>query len=333
MSELDLGIIERSSQSIPLTEAAKNLPVTDTPLHELYDDSPDISSYDRYRNLPVFPFANDELATPYQQILPRTATSEYQEAKHRVAVIVGEGALLAALPLIPEETIILLDVNPDMTSFMRNYVRAIINSGNMNDWFSDLAASLDDDVSDVTTVYSRIKGDITLSDQAMQWRDIGLKHPLVNDEAYQLSKSLAQKKAIIPWRADLASVDDMTYLGECLRFYGATVTMLNLTNAVLHLRGRNEYHLPQIQKLPITDHAPILTTSPYGVPDDIDFRGIAAARAIIERTDAICFATGPFFGVKNLLDNIEPGHDDTASPRGALFTRKYAPWSDAVAIS
>jgi hypothetical protein len=238
-------------------------PAPSVPLHGLIDYAPDISGPVDYSRLP-FVFSNDESAASYDEARSRLEDPDYTRATNRTAVIVGEGSLMAALPMIPEETIVVVDKSPEMCAYMARYVEVLREAGGIDEWAENMGF---------------YKGDVhairKLRLQAAEWYDTGYTHPAHYDEAFVEASQLAQEKTIIPWRADLASRADMEKLGRTLEEHDANVTLLNITNTTAsHFRAvrRAKHAARRLGRLPVLQSTPILATTyqhkppiaPYG---------------------------------------------------------------------
>src|SRR5690348_15324706 len=119
--------LEISTQHLVPAEVISDAdPVLHLPLPDLANDAPDLTGH-MYSSADVrYPLSNDECTAPYfEQLSVRTETPEFQNAKNRVAILVGESGLAANLKYIPEETIVLLDTSPDMNIFMEMYVDSL----------------------------------------------------------------------------------------------------------------------------------------------------------------------------------------------------------------
>lgn len=278
--------LERSSQEVPRTAHTDEVGFS-RPLHDLAEAAPPVLPH--YNLVLVdHPFSNDDSASYFEQTLARANTPEFQEASNRVAVLVGESALMASLPLIPEETIILLDKSPDMTSYLSRYVAALRNSSHIGEWAEKAGIINIQDPEQVraTDELALLAGD---------WIGQGYSHPAMDVEYFKKSRELACEKAIIPWTADMASPADMQRLGEALRQRNANVTMVNMTNLLDVYNGHTpaEKFVDGLDQLPVTANAPILTTNT--MPKFMGSR--------------ITEATGPFFGVNNLRQNLDAALD------------------------
>jgi hypothetical protein len=280
--------LEVSAQEIPTTPDTLGEFSASRPLHELEQHAPIIPDQFRYIDVP-YAFSNDDSAGYFEQLQARTLTPEYREATNRTAVVVGESSLMATLPYISEDTIVVIDNSPEMCTFMAHYVRALRDSDTLHEWGSEIGF---DDVDLDLEIHRSIQ---RFAQQAYEWEFSEKSHPAANEEAYVAAREQLSGKAVIPWNADITSRRDMQRLGSALRSYGANVTMLNLTNALLDPAGldHSREYAEILSELPVTQHAPILTTS-Y-VPKDTCHPAAIPGR-IVE-------ATGPFFGLKNLEEH------------------------------
>lgn len=299
---------EFSGQTIPLTPEIPSEAATSVPLYNLRHTAPKLWPLKRCSSIGVpYSFSNDESAAYYDQTRARTATAEYGAATNRTAIVVGEGALLASLAYIPEETVILVDESADMCRFMKTYVDSLRSSESIDEWRHSVVTT--SDMSD------------RLESQATEWVDTGYDHPLTNSEAYDTARTAAQEKAIIPWRANIGNKRQMRRLGDALRDNDANVTMLNLTNVLTYdPEFTNAQRAVQtLKELPLTPHAPILTTN-----------ATAKTYPMEPWRTPIVQATGPFFGLENLYQH---GGNTQGLNRGSVAERQYAPGANHFGFS
>jgi|GEM_PF-977797 len=306
--------LEISEQAFASIDVGEVDPIGHLPLENLYYEAPVLPPnwYD-HTNV-AFPFSNDESAPYFEAVQTRSATPEYQQAKNRVAIVVGESALAANLKYIPEETIIILDNSMDMCLFMDFYVSILRTSATPDEWIERLRISdfePEDKHGQRFSAYA-IR-------QCAEYIELNRQHPLKDQQAFDEASAIAKQKAIIPWHADITSEADMQELGAVLREYDATVTMLNLTNVmpfVQTFKTAREY-ADVLRNLPITPNAPILATSRSGKPSMHPM----AMMADMETGHGIVQATGPFFG----LDNLAKAGGNVAGrdADGAAVRRKY----------
>jgi len=297
--------IEKSQQAIPLTPEVVEGVAKSIPLHALGNDAPaiDLTGLDP---IPRYPISNDESAPYFEQTQARTLSTEYRESTNRTAVVIGESSLMAALPYIPEETIVLVDSLPEMVAFMGRYVDALREADTMEEWIARMGLVDVMPGSDEGRVIKR------LIQQGTEWKETGYLHPAADDKAYAEAHRLAKQKAIIPWRGNITSRSDMNALAEALRDHDATVTMLNLSNVIAcsdEFRDAAGY-ARVLQALPITPNAPILATT-----------GVVAGLNP-PRPNNIVEAVGPYFGLENLKQH---GGRSTGRLRdlGSIITRHY----------
>ncbi|HEY1085333.1 MAG TPA: hypothetical protein VGE34_01235 [Candidatus Saccharimonadales bacterium] len=239
---------------------------------------PDLSQFTYTPSSVTFPFSNDECSEPYfKQLSVRQHSHEYLAAQNQVALLVGESSLIANLHHIPESTIILLDISPDMCIFMQAYVNTLRTAKNIDNWLKRMDAYLPGELSGKA------------HNQVMTWLNSGKDHPLNNDEMFDRAQKAARAKAITSWNGDIRSNRDMEKLSETLSENNAMITFMNLTNVIpfsdarvgeLGVEGWGE----ALRLLPTTTEMPILTTTREGF-------GLAQ--------------TGPFFGINNLVRSAE----------------------------
>jgi hypothetical protein len=272
------------------------------PLHDLADDAPGISAAGLQ---PDFPLSNDESAAYFDQARARVALPEYQQATNRTAVVVGESALMGTLQFIPEETIVVLDSQAEMCSFMDRYVDTLREAETRVEWGERIGIfEGDHDNPSDFALHLAFRS----MQQIREWINTGYPHPLNSDQLFHKAQQLALQKAIIPWHGDITSKRDMRKLGKTLRAHDATVTMMNLTNVISHGRDFPDAsdYAKRLEALPITPHAPILTTAVTGRPSD-------------PPNNIIVEATGPFFGLENLRQH---GGKTKGPNRGIVVERK-----------
>ncbi len=307
--------IEVSAQAVPLAD--EKLPDTlapSEPLHALADIAPPLPGWVnldavRYTISNDEAASNDGVAPYFVQIGVREHTAEYRDATNRVAVVIGESSLTAALPFMPEETIILLDRSPEMCAFMAKYVASLREAETVSEWYTLMG--LDEALAGGGTKAEQIVLR-RIEDQVRDWELSGRSHPMGGGDAeYTAAHKAARQKAIIPWVGDITNTWDMQLLGAALDSYDANVTMLNLTNVMVADMAFADAasYAERLRPLPITPHAPILTTS--------------TAQKGRFRHSIVVEATGPFFGLDNLAEH-GGGVDAWISSGGAAADRQYA---------
>lgn len=271
--------IEYSRQNIPRTPEVEALdPAESRPLYELASVAPkgDLKEF-RLGDI-HYSFSNDEAAPYFDQLRIRSTFPEFQNATNRTAVLIGESSLIAALPYIEEDTIILLDKSPAMCEFMSRYVEGLKQCETIEEWLAFMGIADEED--------PRVFRDITfrINEQIYEWELSGHRHGLNSQEVYSAVRDVAKDKAFIPWCADMTDRRAMKRLGKTLKSYNANVTFMNLTNAMPCTSRFNEAHefVKRFEYLPVTPNAPILTTG-----------GAKDGGYIVEMT-------GPFFGLENL---------------------------------
>ena len=254
-------------------------------LHDLSDAGhPDITPFPERSAQHVI--SNDELARYYTQTAVRAVTAEYLAAPNRVAFIIGEGAAVAALPYIPEETVILADISKDMVDYLAGYTRALQTEPDFDEWKNRISRSLSQ-YSEQRPAYVAN----SLQKQAHDWAHAGHTHPLNSHEHYVRAQYAARTKAIVPYHMDITDPASVQHLATTLRQHGATITFMNLTNVI----GYNNLTGPQmadvLAALPTTPNIPILTTSSLQHSSSQSPSGEQLGHL---------GATGPFFGLDNL---------------------------------
>lgn len=242
-------------------------PVTGTsiaqsiPLHGLEHHAPNIGSPDSsYTILDTdHPLSNDDLASTFAVLSRREQSPAFNSTQNRTAILVGESALMASIFHTPEDTIVLLDISPGMVAHMRRYVEALRTTDSIDKWYKAICRNLPAHFKEEVIAEMRI----AYEEQAARCHRVGLEHPALSGDAFGEASTLAQRKAIIPWMADLSERRDMKRLGKALRAHKASVTMLNLTN-VLVCEPRFEdasQAARNLSVLPIASDVPILTTT------------------------------------------------------------------------
>lgn len=205
-----------------------------------------------------FPFSNDENCEPYVEVSDRVGTLEYRKAKTHVALLVGEASLACALSkdLLPEETIVVVDVMPRMAVHMKRYVAALQGEAELGMWHQRMSL----------TPYERRM----LDDQITYWNDHSMPHPLDSPGHYAAAHRAAVSKEILVINSSIADETAMRRLGKGLREGHARVTMANISNVLeldcnydpttkKYVPGRDEI-VNTIGVLPFTPNAPILTS-------------------------------------------------------------------------
>jgi hypothetical protein len=203
-----------------------------------------------------------------------------------VAIIVGESALHTNVQYIPEETIILLGNEPEQVKYMDYYAFNFQTAKGQKEWITATGPRN-------TALMADYLGQ--LLEQARWWLHEGEPTALTNPALFKQTQALAREKAFIPWYGDITSEADMKRLGAALRKFGATVTLLNLSNVIpysVRARGARSFstaadYADMLAHLPMTSSVPILTTG-YGV-DDWRYKMLQA--------------TGPFYGLDDLRYN------------------------------
>lgn len=296
--------IEVSTQSMPLSSPHDGL-VPSRPLHELASLAPALPPFAEPLRV-SFPMSNDESARYLIQTAARVNTADYQAATNRVALVVGESALAAALPHIPEDTILLADVSPKMCAFMGHYVAALREAPDASQWHEQVLERLGAKDDSTTSKFFRTRFAHYINLQVAQWNGINQAHPLgraahiAPRQNYETSSELARKKAIIPWLINLKDLGEVAILSKALKKHSAHITMLNVTNLVgyhiTHSDGVDAKLDPEdsalcLDPLPISEAAPILATATTAVPPD--------QRSYYRNPGWVLDATGPFFGLEN----------------------------------
>ncbi|MBL8122355.1 hypothetical protein JNM87_06435 [Candidatus Saccharibacteria bacterium] len=303
--------IEVCRQELPLgalneTQTDTALPRLSAPLQGLVEFAEQTASVTERAPLPDYAFSNDELASYYAALKLRKVSPDFMLASNRVAVLIGESALAAALgeEMLPEETIIMLDVNKMHSAYMQHYIEALRTRSSPLEWRNTVLGEHEQ-----ANDQPNASAATLLESQIREWRASGYTHALTNQEAYMRAQSEARKKTIITWSGDVTNRDHMTLLGNALKGRDAYITFLNLsnvmpTNDTLHTAAA--FALP-LENLPLTPSTPILTSSLRQKEDD---------SIIVE-------ATGPFWGLQNL--RLHGGNTNTLSKRtlGAAVDRQY----------
>jgi hypothetical protein len=297
--------LEKSSQEIPRTPEHERPFAPSMPLHGLEDKAPLVNTYFDF-DVVRHPFSNDESAAYWDQLRARTLTTEYREAANRTAVVVGESSLMAALPFIAEETVVVVDKSPDMIAYLDKYINALREAKTIEEW-GDLMGFRGSKRG--TSAGYAVLG---LESQTEEWHSSGYIHPVDSEELYNKAHLLARQKAIIPWNADITKRRDMNRLGNSLKDMGANVTLLNLTNVMgcSYAFDDTRGFAKRLGALPVTPNVPIMTTSTI---TKIDPPNPMVSGYIVE-------ATGPFFGLDNLKDH---GGKINSRKIGSAYMRQY----------
>lgn len=294
---------EKSKQDIPVNNDVEKLPLASSrPLFELADSTPSIEAvYDPDKTR--YSFSNDESVGYFDQLQARVEAEDYRQATNRTAVVIGESSLAGVLQFIPEDTIVIVDNSPEMCAYMTRYVEALRVCETVEEWQEMMGLRQAKEIGE--NMRSRALG------QIIEWDLSGYEHPLNDPSLYYEASKIAREKAIIPWCADIADKKEMRKLGGTLKKLDANVTMINLTNALLVDKRFSDIgsYVKVLENLPVTEYAPILTTSTQGMSsEDPRISGY------------IVPATGPFFGLKNLKKSVD---GKLRSPQSALLNRQY----------
>lgn len=301
MADVATTGLELQPQPLPLPLSSRRL------AFDLQDDAPPMTGHESYApDLIRYPFSNDQCTAPYfDQLQVRVETEGYRQVHNPVAVLIGESALAANISFITEDTIVVMDKSPHMTDFMDYYVEALRVAGDRRTWFSMLEIVGPTDLMDFAGL------------QVDRWRNAGYVHPFTDDEVFASAQEQANRKTIVPWRADITSQADMAVLGSALSDRDATVTMMNLTNVLPYIRNLSpNQKLAHLGQLPVSAEAPIITTA-LNERSSRHFVG----RILGRKTGLLNEVTGPFFGLDNLTQAIEA---NTSHPLGAIGERVYA---------
>lgn len=261
------------------------------PLVELAAAAPSYDTEECYRV--AFSFSNDECAAPYfHHLQMRQFSPDFRSASNRIALLVGESSLAACLQFIPEETIVLLDQSPLMCEHMNNYTVWLQYASSLDDWRHH--------------VLRENYVPPSLRRQIREWGALGHAHPLGDEATFQATQQLARQKVFVPWRADLTKTSDMAELAAALNSIDAHITLINLTNVIQYAGYHHKVELfaNNLRQLPVTQFAPILTTSTHATTPNMP--GLAT--------------TGPFFGLDNLAGD---GAKPAAGYLGAAIVRHY----------
>ncbi len=285
--------LEKCVQRISATppEETGAYQATSRPLYELENPTApeDLLQMPNRFYAPLHPFSNDQSAPYFVQTYARQATHDFQRSPNRVALLIGESSLAPALPFIPEDTILLVDSCADINFYMARYVAALRTLPNAASWqeymFQNQAPN-----------YAKLERQIS------HWEAAGATHPLASqdtDATYQKAQALARQKAIIPYNLDITDARELQILGDMLRAHGATLTFMNLSNAIVY-RDNFSKGSPYrgvacaellAQTLPVSPEAPILATSQLQLAAESEEDKIGWS---------LLGATGPFFGLANL---------------------------------
>lgn len=208
-----------------------------------------------------YPVSNDLSAHHYVEMAERAADPDFQAARHRVAVVVGEASLMAALPHIPEETVMVLDWAPAATGYMNEYRDALRWSSGAADWRETMVNYYDGQNFMAAPYMGSAALKMLWDDQIATWETAGMTHPLAHPTHFEQAQQAAQEKAIIPYRVDVGNPAEMARLGQILTQSDSTVTFLNYTNIIQYSKQPVSRITAPLDSLPLADQAPILTTS------------------------------------------------------------------------
>ena len=303
-----MASIEICRQSVPVMGPEINGPINpgeSEPLHQLAEHAPYLPDREYDPGAVRHPFSNDESAQYFDQTQARTLTGEYQEAGNRTALVIGESSLSSSIRYIPEDTIVIVDNELEMCLFMRQYVEGLHKASNLAEWQDFMGLNRPGFMDRHGERFSSI------INQLHEWEENGYAHGLLggSEDAFQAAKKAADEKAIIPWHADITDEKQMKQLAAALDAHGATITMMNLSNALTYdqrkFKDTSEY-ADVLGCLPVTASAPILTTS-FNVKYPM-------------RDTTIVEATGPFFGLDNLAEHGGSTKEDAPGP---IAERQY----------
>ena len=308
-SDLRLRALEYTSQILTQAPVSNVEVEPDVPMYDLAEViyERNNKTYQPFKpNSIRYPISNDTFtARGFRETLPRTLTGEYQAAKNRVALLIGESGLAANLRYIPEDTIVMPDINPNMVKFMEIYVSGLRTADNKEQWLQ----LLQNNGPEVTID--------NLCYQLAHWGIAGEPHPATDDEAFYEAQNLAREKAIIPLQVDVLDSGSMQWLADQLAERKSSITFMNLTNLLPCLGpGNIDLAHRNLKTLPVTSEAPILATGatifvrPRSPEED----------QLQAMTGAANHDVGPFFGLDNLARAYEQNRD---LELGAVGERHY----------
>lgn len=300
--EVTRQCIPRSPEQLPQLACSR-------PLHELATKAPGQLSFSPADRV-EFPFSNDAVASYLSQLTARTQTKDYRTATNRVAVLVGESSLASALPYMPEETIVLLDISAPMCRYMNEYVTVLRTATCLEDWQERMQCGHPE------LYYSQ-----ELQRQIAHWGSEGQPHSFASPAAFAVAQYHARNKAIITWQADIFSKQKMAKLGDSLREASAHVTFMNLTNVIDACRPNGtpagvhatlQACVAQLGQLPFTKDAPLITTSSIAS----ELRP-TSQRPLANLAQGV---TGPYFGLEDLARS---GSGLRTATIGSVICREY----------
>jgi hypothetical protein len=245
----------------PLREARYQLAAAyfrNQPDHTPFRDMEQIIPKHRPNKAPGigFPLANDEVAASYLEAAYRANNEIFQVTPHRVALVVGEAALVAALPYIPEESIIVADYSKNMVWYMSQYIKHLRYSRTATDWRERMAESYDG-FTDAGTPFNLQE---VWDAQVEDWELENVTHPFRDHREFVRVQQVAREKAIMPLHTDLGSQRSMQHLSKLLRCGRMTLTFMNHTN-VLEANPLADDMLGPLHQLPFAADVPILTSA------------------------------------------------------------------------
>ncbi len=273
------------------------------PLHELSDMAPGPPEiYANFTDV-YYPFFTEECAQQYAQAAEsRVGSPEFSATENRVALLIGEGALLPALAYIPEETIVIADSNQKVLHHVQNVIDALRDCSTPQEWFDYMG--VDKPFHNSYTQNSKQN----LRAQVLEWQTAGFVHPLgdfaTSTAAYQKARELIAGKAIVPWRMEIGYPEDVDELAKALRSMNGHITLANFSNlpAMKKFRDPNNF-TASLSELPFTPHAAILATAgrirkPRTQEEDEFWFQNPDSGSLQSR--------GPFYGLDDLASNYEP---------------------------
>jgi hypothetical protein len=257
---------------------------TTEPLHALANDAPALSPIFAGEDV-TYPFSNDDSWGSFEKAFARTRNLEFDDTPNKVALLIGESALAETITRIPEQTILLVDNRMGMVQHMGQYLTALREEEHAAAWRQRIC--------DPATLSAKHLGGYRrmLDAQTRHAEGQARTHALsdAGHDRYVAAQKAAQEKAIIPWKADITSYEDMAALGRALRNHDATITLMNLSNVIPYAWTAGDgfsdsaQYANVLSTLPTTDWMPIITTSMRDKSPD-------------QRN----LATGPFTGLSNL---------------------------------
>lgn len=207
----------------------------------------------------AFPFSNDmALYTRYDELAQRSADEPYR--KSDVAVIVGNGALLSMLPVLPEQ-IYLTDYSPEHLRWMNTLIKQVGEAPSLLDFMSWTGTLLRQ---------ARCQ-----DAQDKEILSLGQYHHTTHQERYTNSRAKLLDTEVNFVDIDYTDLPSVQAFGTLLRESGSEIRVANFTNMMAHIvlgaldevrEAAEDYNNFRVglNALPVAQHAQIFA-SDYGL--------------------------------------------------------------------